>query len=173
MTMIRETDSDGNVWAYYPSSDRYELISEGSKKTSSSYYSSKKDPSHPWNYKRIKEELEEAIRYREGIEDYNTNNLYSRINDNYELTREQKDELNNLLNSALNIYKIKEEEHHKEWEHEQEEKREDLINECRAAWKSRNFLWKFFHQKLNPKKKNFDGMRDFQLERYKNEVRKR
>ena len=52
-------------------------------------------------------------------------------------------------------------------------KHDRAVKSYKQAWKSRNALWKLFHLKYNPRKKDFDNMSQMMISKQANVISKK
>ena len=141
-------DEDG-IWSYDPVTDKMTRIGDAPKKNRTSSSGS----FDPWSYKGIRYELDRATG---GLDDeyIGSNNLINRINSITDPS--ERNELRGLLERRRAEYIRNRENKEKRIAAEDAAEHNRLVQKYNSEWKKRNVLWRVFHQKLSPKKQNFD-----------------
>lgn len=160
--MIAYEHRKDGTYAYNPVTDRYWKVSDYSRESMGK--SSGSIP-NKWSYAGIKADLDHCIYNGEGLINEHDQNMYERIHGT-KMSSSERSHLESLLSQALTIGKRRMAEYGTG-------KKESLITEYKNAWRGKNALWRFFHQKSNPRKMNFDSMSQLDIEKETKQMKKR
>lgn len=164
--VYREEQKDGSTWVYNPLTDVAYTERPEKYSSSSSYVGGDSDYSE---YKQISRELERKYSIDPNSSEYS--HYYKRImsmSDSYYKTR-----LEGELNGLVYNFNASKESARQQNKMRYAAERQNLIQDYKSAWNSRNALWRLFHQKYNPKKRTFDDDPSFWIEQEIEEIRKR
>lgn len=111
------------------------------------------------DYEKLKETIK-SYAGRDGISRGESQSLFVRIA-NANLSYDERLKLQNLVSSQMSKHEQNLERSHSTVN---KENKSGAIQAYKAAWRNKNPLWKLFHQKYNPKNRNFDAMSEFSIE---------
>ena len=121
-------------------------------------------------YNKIKRYLDNAYNGISPEQNYSENleGRILKIHDSF-----KRDYLLGVLNGKMAQYKRNESEYKEQYQQEVDLEKQQLVQQYKNAWRSRNAIWKLSHQQFNPKKRNLDKMPESFLEKEIENIRKR